>query len=438
MIPPCESPGTTRRWPVHGRHSATGSRPRGSRARWPRSRTWRRNCPLPSAAPRPPHPTRLPMRYPCLAQWIPSPPRRLGRTADVLRIRALGEATVSRGDVPVTAADWGYAKPRELLFLLATSRPLTREQVGAALWPEQPAHQLGNSLHTALRGLRRALGRSDWVLYSDRRYSLNIAGEYDCDVATFELALAEARNARGGDAALPELQRAVAAYGGDFLAGLGAGEWAAARRQSCAAASSPHCWPPAGSTPHSRPPPGRRHGLPARGRPRTAERDRPPRADGIMGQPGRNRPRRPPLRRTHPPARRAAGRAAIGQDHRAVPAAARPALSPLPPSFPLAPTPIPQSRLPAWARARPRMALSAAGPIQWWPGSGRGCTGDARPDLTGHSASRGSHRAGVGGAERRRPGSRAGPVRARGGPRALGGSRRRVQRQQPSPTPSPT
>jgi predicted ATPase/DNA-binding SARP family transcriptional activator len=149
--------------------------------------------------------------------------------AGVLQIRALGEATVSRGDVPVTAADWGYAKPRELLFLLATSPPMTREQIGAALWPDQPAHQLGNSLHTALRGLRRALGSSDWVLYSDRRYSLNPARGYDCDVATFELALTEARKVRG-DAALPELQRALAAYGGDFLAGLAAGEWAAARR----------------------------------------------------------------------------------------------------------------------------------------------------------------------------------------------------------------
>jgi DNA-binding SARP family transcriptional activator len=106
---------------------------------------------------------------------------------------------------------------------------MTREQIGAALWPDQPAHQLGNSLHTALRGLRRALGSSDWVLYSDRRYSLNPARGYDCDVATFELALTEARKVRG-DAALPELQRALAAYGGDFLAGLAAGEWAAARR----------------------------------------------------------------------------------------------------------------------------------------------------------------------------------------------------------------
>jgi len=150
--------------------------------------------------------------------------------AGVLRIRALGEATVSHGDVPVTATDWGYAKPRELLFLLATSPPLTREQLGAALWPDQPAHQLGNSLHTALRGLRRALGDSGWVIYSDRRYSFNTSREHDCDVTTFELALTAARRAGGGDAALPALQRAIAAYGGDFLAGLAAGEWAQARR----------------------------------------------------------------------------------------------------------------------------------------------------------------------------------------------------------------
>ena len=157
------------------------------------------------------------------AQASPAP-------AGVLRIRALGEATVSRGDVPVTAADWGYAKPRELLFLLATSPPMTREQVGAALWPDQSGRQLGNSLHTALRALRRALGDPSWVLYSDGRYCFNTARAHDCDVATFEQALTEARRARGGDAAQPALQRALAAYGGDFLAGLAAGEWAQARR----------------------------------------------------------------------------------------------------------------------------------------------------------------------------------------------------------------
>ena len=130
----------------------------------------------------------------------------------------------------MTAADWGYAKPRELLFLLATSSPMTREQVGAALWPDQPAQQLGNSLHTALRGLRRALGDPGWVLYSDGRYAFSSAREHDCDVTTFEQALATASRARPAAAALPDLQRAIAAYGGDFLAGLAAGEWAQVRR----------------------------------------------------------------------------------------------------------------------------------------------------------------------------------------------------------------
>jgi predicted ATPase/DNA-binding SARP family transcriptional activator len=155
---------------------------------------------------------------------------RAAAPAGLLRIRALGEATVQLGDVPVTAADWGYAKPRELLFLLVTSPPLTREQLGLALWPDQPGQQLGNSLHTALRGLRRALGDPAWVLYADGRYSFNTGREFDCDVSTFEQALAAARQARPAASALPELQRAIAAYGGDFLAGLSVGDWAQARR----------------------------------------------------------------------------------------------------------------------------------------------------------------------------------------------------------------
>jgi predicted ATPase/DNA-binding SARP family transcriptional activator len=147
-----------------------------------------------------------------------------------LRIRALGAATVHRGDVPLTAADWGYGKPRELLFLLATSPPMTREQLGAALWPDQARQRLGNALHTALRELRRALGDPGWVLYVDGRYAFNGTRRHDCDVETFEQALAAARRVRPAAAALPDLQRAIAAYGGDFLGDIAVGEWAQARR----------------------------------------------------------------------------------------------------------------------------------------------------------------------------------------------------------------
>jgi len=164
---------------------------------------------------------------------VPARPTPADRVAakPPLAVCALGTATVRLGDVALTAADWSYAKPRELLFLLVTSPPQTREQLGAALWPELSRQQLGNALHTALRELRRALGDPEWVVYSGGRYSFNRGLRHDCDVDTFESALTAASRARPASAALPDLQRAVAAYGGDFLAGMTAGEWAHGRRE---------------------------------------------------------------------------------------------------------------------------------------------------------------------------------------------------------------
>jgi predicted ATPase/DNA-binding SARP family transcriptional activator len=149
---------------------------------------------------------------------------------ETLRIRALGAATVHRGDTLVTVADFGYAKPRELLFLLVSSPPQTREQLGAALWPDQSRQQLGNALHTALRGVRRALGDPGCVVYADGRYAVDRSRPLDCDVDTFEQSLAAARRAQPASAALPGLQRAIAAYAGDFLTDMTAGDWALARR----------------------------------------------------------------------------------------------------------------------------------------------------------------------------------------------------------------
>ncbi len=154
---------------------------------------------------------------------VPSPAR--------LRIKALGTGTVSRGEVEVTAADWGYAKPRELFFLLVASPPLTREQIGAALWPDLAPRQLGNALHTGLRGLRRALGDPGWVVYSGGKYAFNAELESDCDLIAFERALAKVSQARPAAAALPLLERAIGVYGGDFLAGMATGVWAFARRE---------------------------------------------------------------------------------------------------------------------------------------------------------------------------------------------------------------
>ena len=152
------------------------------------------------------------------------------RATGMLRIRVLGAAVVEVGDTTLTAADWSYAKPRELMFLLAVSPPMTKDQIAASLWPDLSRQQLGNALHTALRELRRALGDPGWVRYSDGQYRFDRSRPHECDVTAFEDALLAARRARPAEAALPELQRAIAVYGGDFLDGMATGEWALVRR----------------------------------------------------------------------------------------------------------------------------------------------------------------------------------------------------------------
>jgi two-component SAPR family response regulator len=52
--------------------------------------------------------------------------------------------------------------------------------------------------------------------------------------STFEQALAAARRVRSQKEAPPNLQRALAVYGGEFLAGMAAGEWAHVRRDELA------------------------------------------------------------------------------------------------------------------------------------------------------------------------------------------------------------
>jgi two-component SAPR family response regulator len=159
------------------------------------------------------------------------PPQVARSAADgTLKVRALGGAVVEFGPTTLTAADWGYAKPRELMFLLVSSPPMTKDQIAAALWPDLARQQLGNALHTALRELRRALGDPGWVLYANGHYRFDRARPHECDVTEFEDALLAARRARPAEAALPHLQRAIAVYGGDFLDGMSAGEWALVRR----------------------------------------------------------------------------------------------------------------------------------------------------------------------------------------------------------------
>lgn len=148
-----------------------------------------------------------------------------------LEILALGSARVRLEGRPLVTADWGYAKPRDLLFLLACSPPLGKEQIGAHLWPDLDPRRLRNALHSALRDLRKTLGDPGWVVYTDGRYALDL-DHRPCrfDVADFEAALAAARAGGSPDATQRQLHRAVETYRGDLLPDLDA-DWVVTRRE---------------------------------------------------------------------------------------------------------------------------------------------------------------------------------------------------------------
>lgn len=132
-------------------------------------------------------------------------------------IRMLGTTAVRVDGRLLRGTDFGYAKPRELLFLLAAVGPCTKENIGAALWPGAAEGKVRGALHTALRELRRAVGSPALITFADGHYVLNPGAAITNDVAAFEAELAAARSLDSPREALPRLRQAVALYKGDFL-----------------------------------------------------------------------------------------------------------------------------------------------------------------------------------------------------------------------------
>ncbi|HYR29666.1 MAG TPA: BTAD domain-containing putative transcriptional regulator, partial [Thermoanaerobaculia bacterium] len=133
-------------------------------------------------------------------------------SASMLRVRALGPLEIELNGQSVDAG-----RSRELLlYLLAHPSGATKEQIGAALWPEVDAAKLRNNFHVTVHRLRKSLGGAEWVLVDGETYSLKPG--IDFDVARFE------RDAKAKDPA--HLARAVELYRGDFFENATSdGEW---------------------------------------------------------------------------------------------------------------------------------------------------------------------------------------------------------------------
>jgi non-specific serine/threonine protein kinase len=158
----------------------------------------------------------------------------------VLHIYALGDSRVEINGRSLTAGDWEYSKAREMLYLLLTHPPMTKEQIGLELWPDASPTQFRSIFHRVLHSLRRALGDPDWITYRNGRYAFDRRPSCWFDLDELETRLARARHTRP-NAERPAAERdetarllleAVSLWRGDFLANLDTGEWAIFYREN--------------------------------------------------------------------------------------------------------------------------------------------------------------------------------------------------------------
>jgi LuxR family transcriptional regulator, maltose regulon positive regulatory protein len=153
----------------------------------------------------------------------------------LVRILAFGEPTVLLDEKPITR--WRMARTLELFFfLLDSGRPMSKEQIITALWPEVDEH-VDQTLHSIIYYLRKALGES-CIISRKGTYNLNLASLYGeqiwYDVTAFQDEHVNARKAlaQQDDAtARTALQTMVELYRGDYVQSFYS-DWCAFRRDA--------------------------------------------------------------------------------------------------------------------------------------------------------------------------------------------------------------
>ncbi len=151
--------------------------------------------------------------------------RRLAHTVETttpkLVIKALGAGQVWVNGQLLGQKDWQTQSVRELFFFfLASSRPLGREQIGAALWPgtEEPS-KFRMRFKNEIYRLRRAVGL-ETILFDGEFYQFNRTVDHEYDVEAFEAYLKKAAAATAVEEQIDFFQRAVDLVEGKYLADM--------------------------------------------------------------------------------------------------------------------------------------------------------------------------------------------------------------------------
>ncbi|HEY5730176.1 MAG TPA: BTAD domain-containing putative transcriptional regulator, partial [Anaerolineales bacterium] len=148
-----------------------------------------------------------------------------------LVICAFGNPEVSVGGRVIPMSDWRTQSVRDLfLYFLHRQEAVTKEQVGAALWPETPSSQtLKARFKNEIYRLRRAVGR-DVIIFEDEYYRFNHQMDYEYDVEAFDSHILRAHKTADVKNRIEHLRKAVDLVHGPYLADVDA-EWVVPERE---------------------------------------------------------------------------------------------------------------------------------------------------------------------------------------------------------------
>ncbi len=150
--------------------------------------------------------------------------------APLLAIRAFGKTYVRVNGKLVTSAQWKSASVRELFFfILASSHPLTKEEIGVTLWPNHDASQLRLRFKNDIYRLRHALGQ-DVILFENDRYHFNRLLDYEYDIESFSHQISKAKADVLSNEKITHLRAAINLRGGPYLQDLD-GTWVLPERE---------------------------------------------------------------------------------------------------------------------------------------------------------------------------------------------------------------
>lgn len=153
-----------------------------------------------------------------------STPTSMPRSESLLRALAMGPARVYRDGNLVTRFEWRSIRAIEMFFLLLeVQRPMSKEEIAVAIWPDISPARVNSAFHSTLYRLRRAVGTRT-IMYEDCRYGVwdPVRNVYDAHL--FRQSLTNANFAKTSGGRQQALERAVALYQGPFLEGFES-EW---------------------------------------------------------------------------------------------------------------------------------------------------------------------------------------------------------------------